>query len=41
MGTDLFSEKPTLAEQYGFETVDEELMKKSQFYNKEFLNMTE
>ena len=41
LGTDLFSEKPTLAEQYGFETVDEELMKKSQFYNKEFLNMTE
>ncbi len=39
LGTDLFADRPTLTEQYGFETMDEELMKKSEFYNKQFLNM--
>ena len=41
LGTNLFSEKETLTEQYGFEKLDEELQKKSEFYNTRFLEMTE
>ena len=37
LGTNLFSEKETLAEQYGYEYLFEELNKKSVFYNKELL----
>lgn len=39
LGTNLFSDVPTLAEQYGFEYVDYELQKNSDFYNSKFLNM--
>lgn len=38
LGTNLFSDKPTLAEQYGLNKLSKELMKKSEFYNKEILN---
>lgn len=41
LGTDLFSAKKTLTEEYGFEVLDEELQKKSTFYNQTFLGMTE
>ncbi len=41
LGTDLFSEHQTLAEKYGYEFLDTELQKKSEFYNKEFLGMEE
>ena len=40
LGTNLFSDKLTLTEEYGFEMLDKELQKKSEFYNKEFLGMT-
>lgn len=39
LGTNLFSDKKTLTEQYGFAALDEELQKKSEFYNTEFLGM--
>ena len=39
LGTDLFSESKTLAEEYGFETLNEELQKNSLFYNAQFLQM--
>ncbi len=39
LGTNLFSEKKTLAEQYGYEQLDEELQHKSEFYNTRFLGM--
>lgn len=32
LGTNLYSDKPTLLEQYGFEKVNEELQKRSNFY---------
>lgn len=41
LGTNLFSDQPTLTEKYGFEALDEELHKNSEFYNKEFLNLAE
>ena len=37
LGTNLFSDKQTLPEEYGYETMFEELGKKSVFYNKEIL----
>lgn len=37
LGTDLFSERETLAEEYGFEYLFEELNKKSNFYNQKLL----
>ncbi len=39
LGTNLFSDKQTLAETYGYEVLDEELQKKSEFYNNTFLEM--
>ena len=33
LGTNLFSAEPTLAEQYGIETIDEELVKESKFFD--------
>ena len=39
LGTDLFSESKTLAEEYGFEALNEELQKNSLFYNAQFLQM--
>lgn len=37
LGTNLFSEEPTLAEEYGYEVLFEELNKKSLFYDQELL----
>lgn len=37
LGTNLFSEEPTIAEKYGLEHVREELMKKSNFYNNKLI----
>ena len=37
IGTNLFSDKQTLAEIYGIEKLREELTKNSQFYNKKIL----
>ncbi len=39
LGTNLFSAKPTLAELYGFDTLDWELQKTSKFYNETFLGL--
>ena len=39
LGTNLFSSVPTLTERYGFEMLDNELQKKSLFYNEEILEM--
>ncbi|MBQ9953495.1 MAG: LTA synthase family protein [Clostridia bacterium] len=39
LGTNLFSDKMTLAEQFGIERLDEELQHKSEFYNTRFLEM--
>lgn len=39
LGTNLFSAKKTLTEEFGFETVDAEFQKKSTFYNKTFLGI--
>ncbi len=39
LGVNLFSAEKTLAEEYGFETVETELQKRSVFYNVEFLGM--
>lgn len=41
LGTNLFSEKETLTEEFGFETLNEELQKKSVYYNTRFLGMEE
>lgn len=41
MGTNLFSTVPTLAEEFGFEHVDYEFQKNSDFYNSKFLDMYE
>lgn len=38
LGTNLFSAEETLTEAYGFEVLDEELQKTSEFYNIRFLN---
>lgn len=39
MGTNLFSDAPTLTEQYGYDVLDSELQKKSLFYNEQILEM--
>ncbi len=39
LGVNLFSNKKTLAEEYGLDYLDKELQKKSEFYNKEILNI--
>ena len=39
LGTNLFSAKPTLCELYGFETLNWELQKRSEFYNTRFLGL--
>ncbi len=39
LGTNLFSDKQTLAEMYGFEALDWELQKRSEFYNDRFLGL--
>ena len=39
LGTNLFSDKPTLCELYGYETLDWELQKRSEFYNERFLGL--
>lgn len=39
LGTNLFSGKATLAEQYGIEQLEEELQHKSEYYNTRFLKM--
>ena len=39
LGTNLFSEKPTLCEQYGYENFCEELQKQSDFYDQEILEI--
>ncbi len=39
LGTNLFSDKPTLAEHYTFEILNNELQKNSEFYNTKFLHM--
>ena len=36
--TNLYSDKETLAEKYGYEYIDKELAKNSKFYNKDILN---
>ncbi len=41
LGTNLFSAKPTYAELYGFEALDWELQKTSEFYNRTFLGLGE
>lgn len=41
LGTNLFSDKETLTEQYGFEALNEELQKNSEFYNVQLLEMTD
>lgn len=41
LGTNLFSKEQTLAEQFGFESLNEELQKKSVYYNTRFLGMEE
>ena len=41
LGTNLFSDKQTLAEMYGFEALDWELQKRSEFYNERFLGLDE
>ena len=38
LGTNLYSDKQTLTEKYGIRTLDNELKKKSDFYNKQILN---
>lgn len=39
LGTNLFSALPTLAEEFGFDFVDYELQKNSDYYNSKFLEM--
>ncbi len=39
IGTNLFSDTPTLTEQYGYSVLDSELQKKSLFYNEQILEM--
>jgi len=39
LGTNLFSEKPTITEQYGFEYSNKQIASKSSFYNEEILGM--
>ena len=37
LGTNLFSNKKTITEEYGFDYVNSEISKKSSFYNTEFV----
>ena len=37
LGTNLFSDRETLAEEYGYETMFDEMSRKSVFYNREIL----
>ena len=39
LGTDLFSNSPTLTEIYGYEYIDEQIQMNSVFYNKTFLHL--
>ena len=39
LGTNLFSDKQTLCEMYGFDALDWELQKRSEFYNDRFLGL--
>lgn len=39
LGTNLFSSRETLSEEYGFDFLNKELQKKSEFYNREILKM--
>lgn len=39
LGTNLFSDRQTLCEMYGFEVLDWELQKRSEFYNTRFLGL--
>ena len=41
LGTNLFSGEETLTEKYGFEALEKELQKTSEFYNKKFLCKTD
>jgi len=41
LGTNLFSEKATLTEVYGFDLLNEEMQKRSEFYNEEILDIEE
>ena len=41
LGTNLFSAEKTLAEQFGYETLNQELQKESTYYNTRFLGMEE
>ena len=41
LGTNLFSDKQTLCEMYGFEALNWELQKKSEFYENRFLGLNE
>jgi len=41
LGTNLFSDRPTMAEEYGYEYLDYELQKNSEFYKTHFLEMHE
>ena len=41
LGTNLFSNQKTLTEMYGFEALDNEMQKNSEFYNTNFLAMEE
>lgn len=38
LGTDLFSNEPTVFEEFGYDYVNKELAKKSEFYNKRILS---
>ena len=39
LGTNLFSEVETLTEMFGYDRLDQELQKNSEFYNEELLEM--
>ena len=41
LGTNLLSEQETLTEIFGFERLDEEFQKRSEFYNEELVEMPE
>ena len=37
LGTNMYADKETLAEEYGYEYIEQELSKNSKFYNKDML----
>lgn len=41
LGTNLFSSLPTITEKYGYDLLEEEFNKNSEYYNKKFLGMEE